>query len=642
MTTSDFFKYEKETWTLAKIMQNENLEFPFAAKTCFEDMDFIKAFHSDLSLLENKEILFQRRFKCNFARMKVLPFCDNEAMKRKHGSEYVQDRETYVGEEFLLPTSFRGKFHRLFERFGNYTELSQIAEDNSDQTTDAIDSRKSINAGAKPNLLFRGKISDPQEPEKSVDMCSNGKTEIVSRDNSPAKCTTVQKTCRLNDLCKCHFSPKVIQFVTKVKEEETVLNDCEMNSAMIGFLEGPLEITSIEKREFVIGSVRNKKLRTFETLLIPEYLWGFISLKKKRFHVDSDKESYIAGKFGEYCETDFVERSVYIVPVDNFKILWLVNPSLRRRDNENNPYQIIDVPFIESSDDEAESNSSEYDVISDSDISPPIPKRIPRSTQDECSNIKRKHSNMLEKLWSIPQWLLKKTSRRSVSEFDCPPKIPPKPHLRRSVSHLGISTPSWFKRPLAGSWFDRKISSKFSTSAEPALDHDLSARLSQSSVASQNEYSLPDREPNVNPYSPLVYDGMDQDYERTDPGLLKEIFQELSMQETPENVHDPKEREEELFHVASQEQSGFLVPVSEKVANTDSRSFSVKEDNGSSYYERLNNCWSNVTLQPGENVEENIDTSESKSNKEDFEDAGDYEEMSNMYPTQDFLYNGKK
>lgn len=149
----------------------------------------------------------------------------------------------------------------------------------------------------------------------------------------------------LSDLSRTTLLPKVILF-QDVNPTDIVLTDNELRSAMNTIVEGPIEVLGFAEVMYIKCWIRNKSLKTYETMLIPETLWNKTYIQMRCFHNQTDKENYVRQKYGSCLDSDFISKSLYVMPVDLRSSIWLRSPDFFKQKLDGNEFfEVIDTPF---------------------------------------------------------------------------------------------------------------------------------------------------------------------------------------------------------------------------------------------------------------------------------------------------------
>ncbi|XP_060576321.1 uncharacterized protein LOC132733677 isoform X2 [Ruditapes philippinarum] len=183
---------------------------------------------------------------------------------------------------------------------------------------------------------------------------SDGIQTYTFSENDNVNFTIVEKDTlySLNSLPQINLLPKVIVF-HEITPHNIALKDVTLRSAMCTIVEGPIEILDFVNVEYLTCWTRQKRLKTFETVLIPRQLWNKVSAQKRCLHSEDDREKHLTKKFGSCLRSQFVSKSLYFMQNDASEVTWLRCPEFFKQHLEGNTlYDVIRLPFYDSSDDE--------------------------------------------------------------------------------------------------------------------------------------------------------------------------------------------------------------------------------------------------------------------------------------------------
>ena len=160
--------------------------------------------------------------------------------------------------------------------------------------------------------------------------CSCGRESYCFNEHSRVNFTAVQDTeaYTLEQLIKWHslYLPSVIQF-QKVDISSIVHFGDDLASASMLVTEGPVEVIGTVQTEVLVGWVRQKDMRTYTTIVIPNGVWN--SLQVQRSTMDNTMtENYLKRRFAECPESDFVDNGLYMLNLRQRDNVWLRSPKL--------------------------------------------------------------------------------------------------------------------------------------------------------------------------------------------------------------------------------------------------------------------------------------------------------------------------
>lgn len=113
-----------KTQTLQQL--NENTEFPFVVKASYDSGSCV--YDHGLDISADTVIFIESRKTVSFAVIKALDFPEVELATYEKDDEFLSERQLLVGEEFLIPAEYQGKFKSV-PRPGartRYVTISQV------------------------------------------------------------------------------------------------------------------------------------------------------------------------------------------------------------------------------------------------------------------------------------------------------------------------------------------------------------------------------------------------------------------------------------------------------------------------------------------------------------------------------------
>ncbi|XP_053396501.1 uncharacterized protein LOC128556223 [Mercenaria mercenaria] len=364
-------KYESETTSLSEVLKT--MDFPIVVR--ISKMNEL----AGTCLVENKEVLFQRRLKIKCAQVRILDFNDKENLLEAKGVDFMMEHGNFVDDEYLIPMKYNGTLKFVHRPGGRkrYSSISQVLqelprfvlveEDTGSMPSNGIG--KIIIIPAKTILEVVRKFN---EGGVTYLQCSDGHDSYAFSEKERVSFTEVEdeKLYHLFELVRLQLLPKAFKFLD-VDPTDIVLMNEELNSGLLTMVEGPIELMRFVDVDIIVGWVRNNKKKTYETCVIPSNLWPLIQLQTQAFPDQKAKHTYIDRKYGHCIHSDFVERSLYILPVNQSAITWLRSPDLYERNYSGKAlFDVVYIDFQASSEDDDETIG---DDIGDVDCPPPLP-----------------------------------------------------------------------------------------------------------------------------------------------------------------------------------------------------------------------------------------------------------------------------
>lgn len=134
------------------------------------------------------------------------------------------------------------------------------------------------------------------------------------------------KTYTLTELMQFKEFPVVIEF-QDFYHTDIIHFDDTLASAMLLFIQGPIEILGTVQVEVLMGWVREHQMKTYQTVVIPVGLWD--SLLVQRCLLDETlKAHFLKRKFAQCPDSEFVTEGLYMLKLSRSDIVWLKSPAL--------------------------------------------------------------------------------------------------------------------------------------------------------------------------------------------------------------------------------------------------------------------------------------------------------------------------
>ncbi|XP_045195637.2 uncharacterized protein LOC123551055 [Mercenaria mercenaria] len=366
-------KYESETTSLSEVLKTK--DFPIVARISKTNELAGKC------LVGNKEVLFQRRLKIKCAQVRILDFNDKENLQEAKGIDFIMEHGNFVDNTYLMPMKYNGtlKFvHRPGSR-NRYSYISQVLQELPrfvcvEEDTVSMPSNGIGKIVIVPEKTILEVVRKFNENGVTYLQCSDGHDSYAFSEKDRVSFTEVEdeKLYHLFELVRLQLLPKVFKFLD-VDPADIVLMNEELNSGLLTMAGGPMELTRFVDVDIIVGWARDNKKKTYETCVIPRNLWPLIHLQTQAFSDQKGKHTYIDRKYGHCIHSDFVERSLYILPVDQFEITWLRSPDLYERNYSGSAmFDVVYIDFQASSEDDDETSG---DTTGDFDCPPPLPEK---------------------------------------------------------------------------------------------------------------------------------------------------------------------------------------------------------------------------------------------------------------------------
>ncbi|XP_045159062.2 uncharacterized protein LOC123524712 [Mercenaria mercenaria] len=411
---------ESGTNSLSEVLTTE--EFPIVAR--ISKTNELAGNYS----IENKEVLFQRRLKTRYAQVRILDFKDKQKSEEEKGIDFIMEHDNFVDDNFLIPVKYNGtlKFiHRPGSRM-RYASILQVLKELPRFLLVGEDTVAMPSNGIGKNIIVPAKTILEVVRKYNADgetylQCSDGHDSYAFSEKDRVNFTGVEdeKSYHLFELVRLKLLPQVFQF-KDVDPTDIILANEELNSGLLTMACGPMELLRFVDVDIIVGWLRDNRQKTYETLIIPSNLWPMIQLQTRAFPDQKGKHNYIERKFRHCIHTDFVERSLYIISMDQSEITWLRSPDFYERNySGSSMYDVVHIDFQDSSEDENEANGKYTEIF---DCPPPIPERptmvldpqVPThllpEVKEKMSVYEKAHKELSN--WFTPKSKQKKTKRK--------------------------------------------------------------------------------------------------------------------------------------------------------------------------------------------------------------------------------------
>lgn len=194
-----------------------------------------------------------------------------------------------------------------------------------------VDEYTTVEAGATLELVR--KFTRPNDNQTFLE-CSNGETLIAFNDQERLNCTAIDdpKQYNLFELVRSKLLPRFIQFDEVDLNEITHLDDT-LHNETITAVDHPMELLGFTDIEMLVGYIRNESNETYETILIPWDLWTSLFVHAECSGNKEKSQGHIARLYGPVGEVDFIEKSLYLLPIHQRHVVSLIGPDFRRQCN---------------------------------------------------------------------------------------------------------------------------------------------------------------------------------------------------------------------------------------------------------------------------------------------------------------------
>lgn len=362
-----------EVLTLAEIDKlYKCADYPIIARVVQKNYEIPNA----LDLPGQAEVLIEEPKRVDFVLIRICEFFDEEEKRKEKGYEFVQERNKYVGKEFLIPANFSSML-RLVNKPGRqsrYVSMSQVIEDLPRLIKIQQDTPCETKPEKQPSTLSAGTILEV----KSVDTPTNERQRCVTceakgalyllREDIPINCIAVEDETRytLSTIVGSMLLPKTAVFLD-VWPEFVLLKDDEQAHLLLTLLGGPMKILKVCKINVFIVWIKTAESQTKSVSLVTKTAWTNQMVSVLSFSDNLKKNEYVKNNFGDTIDSSFVSNGLYnLRPVENGVINLLVPKEERKKPDLSN-YENVD------------SGRSKEDLVDDkADYEEPAPAIPPR------------------------------------------------------------------------------------------------------------------------------------------------------------------------------------------------------------------------------------------------------------------------
>ncbi|KAL4236514.1 hypothetical protein ACF0H5_004900 [Mactra antiquata] len=410
MATSNLTESEKcsdVNVSLSSLIKTE--QFPFIIKVN-ESYEIARTF----GVANGTKILIQSLLCPEFAIVRPLGR-NNKSI----GATSDQENSKVEGNVYLIPTKCNGqvKFISMPDDCESYSSIEEVIQHSpvyvkTEEDVIITSSQGADSSFAIPkNTVLKLVRKFIQDNESWLEF-SHGKKSYVFHHNEHVKLRSVEdnKLYNLYELSRIQLLPRVIQF-QECEQINVQYLDYSMNEEMTSVLKMPLQLLGFVNVKLLVGWVRDRPRRTYETVIIHNQIWDDFIVQK---HSVKDKMKYIKRKYGQETDLDFVEKTMLIMPLRCTKLLWLGSPKLFKR-NESSQFKLetINTHFEDSTN---ENDDSVEEV--ETDVSQ---KSLPRTVELPKVKLKRSlfakvHAEILRWFRSKEPFIRNKPPRKSVEQ----------------------------------------------------------------------------------------------------------------------------------------------------------------------------------------------------------------------------------
>ena len=194
-----------------------------------------------------------------------------------------------------------------------------------------LDSYSTVEAGTTLEIVR--KFTRPDIKHTFLE-CSNGETSVAFSDQERLNCTAIDDCRRYNlfELVRSKLLPRFIQF-DDVDFNDIVHVDDTLHNETIAAIESPMELLGFMDIEVLVGCIRNETNETFEIVLIPQDLWTSLFVHEEHSESREQTQAYITSLYEPVREIYFIEKSLYLLPIHQRRVVTLIGPTFRSKRN---------------------------------------------------------------------------------------------------------------------------------------------------------------------------------------------------------------------------------------------------------------------------------------------------------------------
>lgn len=138
---------------------------------------------------------------------------------------------------------------------------------------------------------------------------------------------TDPKLYNLTDYVVLRDRSSMVEFETAPDKEVVHFGISESSKAAV-ISGGPIEVIGSVTRDVIVGWARDKQMRSYKTVLIPDTAWNLVSIQERVFSDDFEQEIFIKKKFEHIPDSNFITNSLYIMNIQQNEPVWLISPKL--------------------------------------------------------------------------------------------------------------------------------------------------------------------------------------------------------------------------------------------------------------------------------------------------------------------------
>ncbi|XP_045159054.2 uncharacterized protein LOC123524708 [Mercenaria mercenaria] len=331
ITQQSNVEFEQKELTITEVLQTQTL--PIIVKTSASGTN--RRILNQHGIPENRELLLQRKMNVKYARVKMLTSLDKDERQGQRNDEHIRDNH------YLIPVKYHGKIKYVHPpgRRRRYASVPQVLQDlpryitvwENTRALPCSGASEYITVEANTTLEIVRKATRPENKAVILE-CSNGETSVAFMEQDRLNCTAVDDTKLYNlfELVRSKLLPRVFQFDAVDPNDITHLNDA-LYGETLSAVDKPMELQGFTDVELLVGWARNEIQETYETVLIPRNIWTSVFVHKECPENKANTMPSVSRAYGPCKEVDFIEKSLYLLPLNQSKVMWLIGPTFERK-----------------------------------------------------------------------------------------------------------------------------------------------------------------------------------------------------------------------------------------------------------------------------------------------------------------------
>ncbi|XP_052278133.1 uncharacterized protein LOC127876747 [Dreissena polymorpha] len=322
-------------------IKNGNHTFPVLVRTLPSDYEV----PNEEDLPDDDDVLLDKLGNFNLARVRVLPFTDEDASRKNKGERLVTTRKKLEGQEVWISAEYRGtlKILKSSQRPRRFISISQVLE-NCPRFVKVGGDMDSCLKGLSPGsgklvpensiLELRGVIPNENTPYTYLE-CSTGDCVFYFRDDQIANMVEVDDPTSYSLLgLKQKSIPLPLQIMfDPMPWNDISLKDDEKKYDAYALFHGPLVLLQFVCTSHIIAwtKVENDDPSNRHLAIIPKSIHDTLKVSVYEPISEKDKNEYLDANFTDYEQNIWIREHSFVIPTKRdkqFYMTWLKRPNL--------------------------------------------------------------------------------------------------------------------------------------------------------------------------------------------------------------------------------------------------------------------------------------------------------------------------